>query len=110
MDTLTPHVFGMLHRLEIQLGDINNFQKRNSRRLSSESREYFSIHLPQLKRTTKFLRRQVVLLNLARAKNDQVSIDRQIRLIYGIVEMLRPELHAALKAIRNTPADRKSVV
>ena len=109
MENLIPHVFGMLHRLETQISEIDRFREEHRRELSLESRSFFQDHLPQLRRTTSYLRRQIVLLNLAKAKGQSDFVDRQIRLVYGVFEMLRPELTMAMKAARNKSTERKQV-
>lgn len=98
MEKLTPHMFGILHRLERQVTEIARFDQNLT--LSGEKRAYLQDHYPQIKRTLAYLRRQAVLMQLAIARKDRLAERRYVQIFYGTIELLRPEVQAALCVAR----------
>ena len=99
MEHIVPHMFAALHRAEAQFAQSQTFQKMKSETLSRERRKLLGDHLLQIRPAVRQLRREALRLQLLIARGNAVLAHRQMRLFYGLLEMLRPELQASLKIV-----------
>ena len=99
MNQIIPHMFAALHRVEAQYEESRRFEHLKSATISVERRNLLRRHLVQIRPALRQLRREAIRLQLLVAGGNTLSAHRQLRLFYGLLEMLRPELQASLRIV-----------